>query len=104
MKQITPLLLLLSCLLTSCMKSIECDNAKSCVINTGNDTVFYSWVCGTLLMSEADTLLPGDSVCQFVGYVYKKGNSQSYKRLCFNNSGSNYTWTVDDCYVEKETN
>lgn len=96
------LLLFSTLLLSSCFEKIDCDNAQTCVINTGNDTVFYKWICGTFFTSEQDTLLPGDTTCHFVGPITVRRQWSSVVYPCFSTTGADYQWEVNDCLVEKE--
>ena len=100
MKNLLPLLLFVA-LLSSCSKKIDCDDAQTCLINNSPDTVFYNWICGSWHWSDADTLLPGDSVCVFVGPVTVRRQWESVQRVCLNRPGASYQWEVDDCYVER---
>ena len=101
MKHTLPLFVLITLLLSSCFKKVDCDNAKTCVINASPDTIYYAWLCGTMHTSDEDTLPPGEMTCDYVGEIFVRRQTRSTDFPCFTTRGATYRWEVDDCYVEK---
>ena len=85
-------------LMSSCAKKIDCDNAKLCVINVGNNTINYCWGCN----SYTEILLPGEKTCIDVGPLHVKSNDGYYSVYYFDADGTTHAIQMNNCYVEKQ--
>ena len=94
----TPILIvsILALISFSCSKTIDCDNAQLCVVNTGSDTLDYCWNCDN---NYDEKLAPGAKTCLDFGPVHQK--EDEFVIVAYFN---NYAIEVTECYTEKEMN
>lgn len=105
MKTLFPISALVLLLMSGCFPfdDVDCDNARTCVINQTGDTVNYCWGCNNPQTYPDGIMLPGDTACQNVGQVSVTRNGSNAPIVSFHAAGQGaiYSWKVDDCYVEK---
>ena len=85
-------------IITSCSKTIDCDNAQLCDKNIGNDTINYCWGC----YPYTEILLPGESACMDAGEVHISSTEESTSVQYFDSDHGSFAIRVDDCNVERE--
>lgn len=101
--KIITIVLIKSFLLTllSCQKNVDCPNAEVCVYNYTQDVVYYRW--GYASTAFEDTLMPGESTCNFVGKVKIQnsifGQSSQTNNAVFYSSKQDIIEKITDCHT-----
>jgi hypothetical protein len=81
-----------------CKETIDCDNAKVVVKNTGSDTIRYCWGCNMY-----DSILaPGQMATSSVGPIHMGGGVQQTSVATFCTSGATYAIEVNECVEYRE--
>ncbi|NQX98265.1 MAG: hypothetical protein HRT73_10360 [Flavobacteriales bacterium] len=93
----TYLIIILSLFAFSCSKKLDCDNARLCFENIGNDTINYCWGC----YPYTEVLLPGGKICRDVGEI-DDSDGEDLSVYYFDSDHGNYPVRMNSCYVLKQ--
>lgn len=92
--RLAALLVVSTAFLMACKKNPNCDNARVCVKNVGNDVIWYGWNTN----AYADSLAPGEETCNYVGEI----SDGSYYITRFESDHGTYAIKVEECDQKQE--